>query len=84
MSKKLLLVLLASVFLGGCSLNLRALMGEEAATDTQEEASPDAENVPADSALQAIPSPGTGTDTASLERDLDATVILDEDFSDLE
>lgn len=86
MFKKLLFVLLAALFLGGCNLDLRALMGE-AATDVKSEPSPIATSTPAPAAdpdLEKIPPSGTGTDNAALESDINATVILDEDFSDLE
>lgn len=79
MYKKLLLVILAAIFLGGCTL-LSSLTGNQAASDQQTGSL--ASSAP-DAALDAMPSPGTGTDEKSLEVDINSTTILDEDFSDL-
>jgi hypothetical protein len=80
MPKRLLILATLALALGGCSLQ------NQAATDTGAAvASPDtvvASPAP-DTELNAVPSPGTGSDTASLEQDVNSTVILDEDFSDL-
>ena len=85
MSQKLALVTVLAVLLGGCSLTLPG-MGNQAASDSAP--SPVAqgnvsESATPDTKLEAIPSPGTGTDTTSLEKDLNDTQILDEDFSNL-
>ncbi len=74
MIKKITLVLLSALILGGCSLDFDTLMGNKAATDT---------NTQVDTQLDAMPSPGVGNDTESLELDISNTVILEEDFSDL-
>lgn len=79
MSKRLFVLATLALALGGCSLQ------NQAATDTGAVASPGtvvASPAP-DAELSAVPSPGTGSDTTSLEQDLNSTVILDEDFSDL-
>ncbi len=80
MLKKLALLTLTTVFLGGCSFQ-NILNTGNAAKDTQSPAptvttSPDAQ-------LQAMPSPAKNNDEKSLESDINNTTILDEDFSDL-
>jgi hypothetical protein len=84
MLKKLALTAALAVLLGGCSLTLPGL-GNQAASDMATPAPSGSITVETatDPSLEAVPSPGMGTDTASLEKDLEDTQILDEDFSDL-
>lgn len=83
MLKKVMIVTLASLVLGGCSLDLKTLMGEGAVSDQQEAVATATPGPTADPELQAQPSPGTGTDEKTLETDVNNTTILEEDFSDL-
>ncbi len=81
--KKIFMLFLASFMLGGCTLIPRS---DRAATDM---ASPVPTITPTptldpDPELGAMASPTTQDDTASITTDLNSTVILDEDFSDLE
>ncbi|MFH1244153.1 MAG: hypothetical protein V1487_01055 [bacterium] len=83
MINKILLVGMAGVVLGGC--NLVTLTGKEAATDEQPKIEVAASVAPqTDAELETIPSPATDNDVESLEKDINDTQILDEDFSDLE
>ena len=83
MLKKIMIVTLASLTLGGCSLDLKTLMGEGAVSDQQEALATATPAPTADPELGAMASPGTGSDEASLETDINGTTILNEDFSDL-
>jgi hypothetical protein len=84
MFKKITMIALTSLILGGCSLNLKTLMGEGAVSDEQQESLATTTPAPTtDPELSTVPSPGTGTDDASIETDIESTTILDEDFSDL-
>lgn len=81
---KLILVLAAALLLGGCTIGSK-MMGQSA-TDMSSPtptSSPVSSTLP-DSELDSIPSTTTSSDTSSIESDLNATVILEEDFSDLE
>lgn len=82
MIKKLTIVTLAALLLGGCSLDWQALMGNKAATDVQEDSNTMIKE--SDAELKAMPSPATSNDESSLETDINSTTILEEDFSDLE
>lgn len=82
---KVLLILVAAVILGGCTLS--AGMNKQSSTDSvsimSPEPTPQASLMP-DTELEAIPDTKNSTDKESIEADLNATVILEEDFSDLE
>lgn len=77
---KLLVLVIASILLGGCTLNQYFGKGD-AARDSQLSPSPSLVATPTTS---PEPSLGTGTDESSIELDLDATIIEKEDFSDLD
>lgn len=86
MIKKLAILGISAILLGGCTFT-DVFKTDNAAQD--EKPAVVATSTPAptptpDTQLQAIPSPLSGTDDASLETDINNTVILDEDFSDLE
>ena len=84
MNKLILLIIAAAVLLSGYSLGSK-MMGNTT-TDTSSPtptASPVSSTLP-DSGLDSMPSTTTSSDTSSIESDLNATVILEEDFSDLE
>jgi hypothetical protein len=85
MIKKLAILALSSLVLGGCTLT-NIFSPNQAAQDAQSE--PVATSTPApvaspDTTLDAIPSTSTSSDETSLETDINNTKILDEDFSDL-
>lgn len=86
MFKKIAIVTLASLALGGCSLN-DYLPTNQAVTDEKKEVV--ATSTPAPSALQpdqgidSMKPTSSSTDVTSLETDINNTVILEEDFSDL-
>ena len=94
MLKKIALITLASLALGGCTLT-NFLSTNKAATDASN-TPPTATMTPvpmqpgsvspsptADPALEAMPSTSTSNDTQSLEQDIGNTKILNEDFSNL-
>lgn len=82
---KLILVLVAALVLGGCTLG--AGMTKQSAQDSSAPMSPSptvqASMLP-DAELEAMTKTSTETDVASIEKDLNETSILEEDFSDLE
>lgn len=85
MIKKLTIVTLASLLLGGCTLT-EVFKPSEAVKDSQPEVVATATPTPMaspDPNLDAIPKTSTSSDEKSLETDINNTVILDEDFSDL-
>lgn len=81
---KLILILSAALLLGGCTLGAKKM---ENTPNTQASptptSSPMSSSVP-DQDLDEMPKTTTGSDTKSIETDLNATVILEEDFSDLD
>lgn len=85
MVKKLAIITLSAILLGGCTLTdafktgdaAQDIKSEVVATSTPAPASPDPE-------LGAMPSTSALSDDKSLETDLDNTKILDEYFSDLQ
>jgi PBP1b-binding outer membrane lipoprotein LpoB len=86
MIKKIAVIAISAILLGGCTLG-DMLKTNEAASDMKPGA-PIATSTPApttspDVSLEAIPSTSTSTDITSLEKDINNTKILDEDFSDL-
>lgn len=78
MVKKMILVGGAAVLLGGCLLESYLPGKNEAARDQKTE---EDKIIVGES---PVPSLSTKTDDASLEADINATIILDEDFADLE
>lgn len=81
---KPLLVLVAALLLGGCTLgaNLQGKSATDALSPTPT-ATPTA-TPPSDTELEKMTPTSTGTDASSIEADLSSTVILEEDFSDLD
>lgn len=84
MFSKLTIILLATLFLGGCNLTWPS---PNAASDTQSPtpyvaSSPVPQQV--DPELDEVKETSSDTDVTSIEADLNNTVILQEDFSDLE
>jgi hypothetical protein len=91
MFKKIALISLGSVLLGGCSLP-SFLSQNNAAVDTQPGSTVTTTSTPVptasvttspDAALQAMPSTSTTNDAASLEKDINNTQITPEDFSNI-
>jgi len=85
MIKKLTGIALASLLLGGCTLT-DIFKPNEAVKDSQPEVVATSTPAPvasSDPSLDAIPKTSTSSDEKSLETDINNTVILDEDFSDL-
>lgn len=85
MYPKILFILVASFLLGGCNISLN----QQAAVDTKspEPAQQASSPMPAEAAdpeLDAMQDTDSQTDVSSIELDLNNTVILPEDFSDLE
>ncbi len=81
---KLILILAAALLLGGYIFGSR-MMGDKATeTSTPTPISSPLSSITPDSDLEAMPSTTTSFDASSIEQDLMTTVILDEDFSDLE
>ena len=84
MIKKLAILGISAILLGGCTLT-DAFKNGNAVQDEKPAVVATSTPVPTpDTQLQAIPSPAAGNDATSLETDINATTILDEDFSDLE
>lgn len=79
MYTKIAVVTLFTLILGGCTLT-DYFKPNQSATDQQ---SPDTTMVE-DQTLEAMPSTSSESDVDSLEADINSTVILEEDFSDLE
>lgn len=79
---KLILILASAFILGGCTLSSQLFESTPNETNTVV-ASPTPTPLP-DPELQAMPSPHTDSDPDSIEADLESTLILEEDFSDLE
>ena len=87
MIKKIAILALSTLLLGGCTL-LDTFKISDAAKD-EKPGSPIATTTPAptsspDTNLEAMPSTSDATDLTSLETDINSTLILEEDFSDLE
>lgn len=84
MINKLAIITLSALLLGGCTLN-NIFKSSDAAKDEKSTAvatSTPAPPVP-DQELEVIPSVTTGSDTSSLEADINNTKVLEEDFSDI-
>lgn len=85
MIKKLAIISLSAVLLGGCNLT-DIFQSGNAAKDSQPviiTSTPIPTSSP-DSSLEAMPSTSASDEVTSLETDITNTVILDENFSDLE
>lgn len=80
---KISLIVLASLILGGC--NLATQLGNSAVSDQKPQAVITASPNPSvDADLVAIPPTGDDNDTTTLEDDINNTIILEEDYADLE
>ncbi len=80
--KKLFLILVAGIILGGCTL---ASWREEAASDEQSQAAPSATTTgQADTDLAKTPSLTSDNQVGDLETDINNTEVLNEDFADLD
>ena len=89
MLKKIAIITLSAFALGGCTVP-SFFTGSNAAIDTQQNALTSPSPVPAatittspDAELQAMPSTSTSNDPKSLEKDINNTQILPEDFSNI-
>ncbi len=82
MFKKLALILLSAVLLGGCTLG-SLLKTDDAAKDTKPNTLMPSPVSSSDPGLDAVPTPGSNNDISTLETDIKNTIILDEDFTDL-
>lgn len=86
MLKKIALITLASVALGGCSLK-DMLKTNNAVMDENEEvvatSTPAPTYMESDKDLESMKQTSSSTEVTSLESDTNSTVILQEDFSDL-
>lgn len=76
MSKKLMLVVAAAIFLGGCNVN--NVWQKEAAKDEKSSVTQ------GETQIETAPSVSEDSSIETLEADIEGTVIYDEDFSDLE
>ena len=85
MIKKLMALAIASILLGGCTLT-DVFKTSDAAKDVKTNTAPTSTptTISSDTKLEAMPSTTTKNDVTSLEADIDSTIILDEDFSDLD
>lgn len=88
MLKKITILAISGLMLGGCTLT-DVFKVNNAANDTQ--TSPVATTTPNpsptatnDPELKTIPSPGSGNDEKSLESDINNSVILNEDYSNIQ
>lgn len=82
MLKKLAIISLSAVLLGGCTLG-EVFKTDNAAKDAKSDSVMTPSPTP-DSSLESMPATSASDDVTSLETDINATTILDEDFSDLE
>lgn len=80
MLKKMILVTLSALLLGGCTLG-DVFRGDRAAKD--EAIAPQTPSETPDPALTTMPATSESTDTDSLELDINSTTIIEEDFTDL-
>jgi len=78
---KFILILTTAILLGGCTLGSK--MSKKSEINATPTASPTSSALP-DSDLDSIPPTSSSSDSSSIESDLNATVILEEDFSNLE
>ncbi len=84
MIKKFAIISISALLLGGCTLT-DVFKTDNAAKDVKSEVVATATPAPSspDTNLQAMPSTSSQSDVTSLETDINATTILEEDFSDL-
>jgi hypothetical protein len=83
MFKKMLILGLSTVILGGCTMT-NMFNSNNAAQDSKMEATESpAPSATPDADLEAMPSTSSSSDDKSLETDINNTTILNEDFSDL-
>lgn len=86
MFKKIAIITLASLALGGCSLK-DMLKTNTAVMDEKKEvvatSTPVPTAIPSDKDLDSMKQTSSSTDVTSLETDIKGTTILPEDFSDL-
>jgi hypothetical protein len=86
MFKKIALITFSSLALGGCSLQ-DMFKTNTAVTDQNQEvvatATPAPTYMEADKDLESMKQTSSSTEVTSLESDTNSTVILQEDFSDL-
>lgn len=82
MIKKIIIISLSTVLLGGCTLS-DVFNTDNAAKDTKSESAMTPSPTP-DTFIESMPATSTSDDLTSLETDISTTTILDEDFSDLD
>jgi hypothetical protein len=82
MLKKLAIIGLTSMVLGGCTLTDSLKSGSAVSTKSLE--TQESKPVVDDKELEIIPSTSKSTDSSSLETDIENTKILEEDFSNLD
>jgi hypothetical protein len=84
MINKLAIITISALLLGGCTLGDVFKTGD-AAKDEKSMAVATSTPAPVrqDQELEVIPSVSTGSDTSSLEADINNTKVLEEDFSDI-
>ena len=78
MIKKLAILGISTILLGGCNPT-SLFTTNNAAQDEQTEVMTTPAPAAPDPVLEAIPPTATSTDATSLEKDINTTVILDED-----
>ncbi|GAB4026180.1 MAG: hypothetical protein Fur0011_0920 [Candidatus Microgenomates bacterium] len=78
---KFIIILTTAILLGGCTLGSK--MTKKSEINSTPDASPTSSVFP-DTDLDSLPATTTSSDISSIEQDLNTTVILEEDFSDLE
>lgn len=85
MIKKIAILVVTTLLLGGCTLP-NIFKTEEAAKDEKKMMATDSPvpTMSPDTRLDSIPSPTSANDMDSLEVDINNTIILEEDFSDLD
>jgi len=87
MFKKIAIVALTSLVLGGCTLNDMLKPGSAVSDEKKESmvatSTPAPTTMESDKELSSMKQNSTSTDVTSLEADINGTTILQEDFSDL-
>lgn len=83
MYKKLAILSISALLLGGCTLSDVFKTGTAVKDEKPISAVSPTPVATPDTDLQAIPSTTTSTDVDSLEKDISNTKILDEDLSDM-
>jgi PBP1b-binding outer membrane lipoprotein LpoB len=85
MLKKIAILVSSALLLGGCTLT-DSLKSGNAAKDQKSEVvatTTPSPTVSPDTSLESMPPVSNSTEVTSLEADINGSVILDEDFSDL-